>query len=193
MSDEVEVIIVPDPGVVAVPQPDIAVVTTEVSTPVVIESPSIDVVTIGDEDHIVDQVRDIQIVTVGEVGPQGSQGDPGGATGVTKTAGVSLSGHRAVVLNSSSEAIYADSSVLTHRDKVLGITTGAASAGADATILTYGELVEPSWAWTLDEPVFLGLNGLLTQTVPTSGFVQRVGFPTSATSLFIDIDDAITL
>jgi len=108
-------------------------------------------------------------------------------------AAVELGGHRVVVLDAAGEAIYADRSILSHRDKVLGVTTGAASAGADATIRTYGELTEPSWSWTLDEPVFLGLTGLLTQTVPTSGFVLRIGFPTAATSLFIDIDDAITL
>jgi hypothetical protein len=195
MSEELQVVTVPDPGVVAVPQPDIDVVTTEATQPVVVESPAIDVVTIDDEDHIVDQVRDIQIVTVGEQGPPGATGADGsdGNSNITKTAGVSLGGHRAVVLNSSGEAIYADSSILTHRDKVLGVTTGAASATADATIRTYGELVEPSWTWTLDEPVFLGLTGLLTQTVPTSGFVQRIGFPLTATSLFIDVDDAVTL
>lgn len=188
MAEDLQVVVVPDPGVVAVPQPDIGVVTTEISTPVVITSPELQVVTIGDEDHIVDQVREIQIVTVGEVGPPGTNG-----TTVVKTASVSLSGHRAVVLNSSGEAIYADASTIAHRDKVLGITTGAASARADATIKTYGELTEPSWAWTLDDPVFLGLTGLLTQTPPTSGFVQRIGFPTAATKLFIDIDDAVTL
>lgn len=135
---------------------------------------------------------DVYVLAAGAQGPAGVDGSVLAAQ-LTKTAGASLSGHRAVVLNNDGEAIYADSSTISHRDKVLGITTGAASAAAPVTIQTYGELVEPSWAWTLDEPVFLGLTGLLTQTVPVSGFVQRIGFPLTATSLFIDVDDAVTL
>lgn len=192
MSDELQVAVVDTAQPVTVPQPDIDVVVADVSTPVVIESPTHEIVTLNDEDHIVDEVRDIQIVTVGEAGPAGADGVDGGAE-ITKTATVALGGHRAVVPDAVGGVIYADSSTLTHRDKVLGITTGAVSAGASATIRTYGELTEPSWAWTLDEPVFLGLTGLLTQTPPSSGFVQRVGFPTAATKLFIDIDDAVTL
>lgn len=195
MSDELQVAVVNDPQTVAVPQPDIAVVVADVSTPVVITSPEVQVVTVEDDVHVVDEVRDIQIVTVGEVGPAGANGADGSvlAAQLTKTAGVSLGGHRAVVPDAVGGVVYADSSTLAHRDKVLGITTGAASAGADATVQTYGELTEPSWNWALDDPVFLGLTGLLTQTPPSSGFVQRVGFPTAATKLFIDIDDSITL
>lgn len=192
MSDELEIVIVPEPSTVAVPQPGIQVLIKEATSPVVIESPDIDVVVVDEDVHIVDTIHEMSVITVGEAGPAGADGvDAGGQ--IIKTAAVSIGGHRVVVPDSTGGVIYADASTLTHRDKVLGVTTGAASASASATIQTYGELTEPSWAWTLDEPVFLGLTGLLTQTPPSSGFLQRVGFPTAATKLFIDIDNAITL
>lgn len=158
---------------------------------VVVDAPT-QTVTVEEDVHVVDEVRDIQIVTVGEPGPPGPQGSPGEFI-ISKTASATLSGHRAVVPDAVGGVIYADSSTLTHRDKTLGITTSAAGIGAAASIRTYGELTEPSWNWALDTPVFVGLTGLLTQTPPTSGFVQRVGFPTATDTLFIDIDTAITL
>jgi len=136
----------------------------------------------------------IEVVTAAEQGPEGIQGPPGSGSAVTRLAGVALGGHRVVVLDSSDEAIYADHTILAHRDKVLGLTNGAVAQGDEATIVTYGEVVEPSWNWTLDDPVFLGTNGMLTQVVPTTGFLQRVGFPNGApTKLFVDIDTPITL
>ncbi len=112
---------------------------------------------------------------------------------VQKTAGVALGGHRAVVLDATAKVIYADQSNLDHANKVLGITTGAAALNALAIIKTYGELTEPTWNWTLNQPVFLGANGLLTQTVPTSGFILIVGFPIEATKLFIEIKQPIII
>jgi len=198
VSEELQVAVVETPSVVAVPQPSIEVLVEERAVPIVLESPDIDVVTLGEDVNVVDTVREISIVTVGEVGPPGPAGAGGAGTALTKTAGTALSGHRAVVLDVSGEAIYADNTVLAHRDKVLGLTSGAASAGADVTIVSYGEITEPSWTWTLDEPVFLGANGLLTQTAPAliagAVFLQRIGFPNGGPmTLFVDIDTAITL
>ena len=115
-----------------------------------------------------------------------------GVMTTSATAGVDLGGQRVVVI-SSGNAVYADNTDSTHTNKVLGITTGAATNGQSVMIQSHGEMVEPSWTWTLNQPVFLSTNGLLTQTPPTTGFSQIVGFPTSATSLFINIREPLTL
>lgn len=135
------------------------------------------------------------VVAAGQQGPQGEPGPPGqaGENFLTYPAGANIGGHRAVVLNSNEEAIYADYSNLDHAFKVLGITTGAASAGADATIQPFGEIAEPSWNWALDQPVYLGANGQLTQTPPSSGFLLVVGFPISPTKLYVEIGESIFL
>lgn len=108
-------------------------------------------------------------------------------------AGEILGGHRAVVLDSSSKAVYASKDNLDHKNKFLGITTGAAVIDATAYIKTYGELLNSGWNWTLNQPVYLSTAGNLTQTTPTSGFILIVGFPTHATKLFIDIKQPIII
>lgn len=127
----------------------------------------------------------------------GRQGPPGPSrlanTVVHFPAASALSGHRAVVLNDLGQAIYADHRTLAHAGKILGVTLNAAAAGELIAIQTYGRLSEASWTWTLDAPVFVGADGLLTQSAPNTGFVVTVGFPLSATELFIDISMPIEL
>lgn len=108
-----------------------------------------------------------------------------------RIAGVALGGQRIVVLDASGQAIYADNTTLTHANKVIGMTTGAVSLGGTAIIQTRGSITEPTWAWTLDQPIFLSTTGLLTQTQPITGFSIVVGFPISATSLFIAIGEPL--
>lgn len=138
---------------------------------------------------------EIQVVAAGAQGPQGIQGVTGPAGAVTQTlvAGDVLGGHRWVVPDATGAVIYADQTTPTHANKVLGMTLGAALLGADIQIQSSGEHIEPSWTWTLDLPVFLGSNGLMTQTPPTTGFSQIVGFPITATKLMIGLREPLTL
>lgn len=108
-------------------------------------------------------------------------------------AGENLGGHRMVVLNDSQQAIYAVNTTLTHANKVLGMTTGAAALGGMATVQTGGEITEPSWGWVLDQPIYLGINGLLTQTPPIAGFSLIIGFPITATKIFINLREPLIL
>ena len=134
-------------------------------------------------------------VYIGQRGVAGADGAPGVAGGVVVlcTAGEALGGHRGVVLNASAEAVYASNAVPAHLHKVLGLTTGAVIIGAEATVQTGGEMTEPTWAWTLDAPIFLGENGLLTQTPPVSGFLLVVAFPVTATKIFIKLREPLAL
>lgn len=128
-------------------------------------------------------------------GPQGVPGLPGLAgedTVVNKIATTALSGNRAVVADGATSAVYASNSILAHKHFLLGITTGAASAGATAQVQTAGEMVEPSWSWAVGR-VFLGVNGLLTQSPSATGFVQQVGLALSATKIRIAFGEPITL
>jgi len=88
-------------------------------------------------------------------GQQGIQGIPGPAGGTVYSypASTALSGHRMVTLDATGEASYASSDNIVHANRVLGMTTGAADAGATAYIQTFSELVEPTWNWLLDTPV----------------------------------------
>lgn len=107
------------------------------------------------------------------------------------TAGVSLSALRAVTTNSSGQAIYASTDTLGNA-QVVGITMGAASSGAQVGVKTFGPLSDASWNWTKG-PVFLGINGALTQTAPSGGaIIVQVGRALTATQLFVDVETTIT-
>lgn len=139
-----------------------------------------------------------QVITVGEQGPAGPAGPagPSGASTIAAVASVALGGHRIVLFNASEELIYADNTTSAHAHRVLGMTTGAASQGQSASVIRQGDLTEPTWNWTPDNPVFLGANGQVTQTPPTApvaAFSLVVGFPVSATRMYVSIRDPITL
>jgi len=117
----------------------------------------------------------------------------GGGSVVSYVAAGALGGHRIVTLNSSQQAIYGDKDTLPHVGRILGMTTGAADAGAAALIQTGGEITEPSWSWDVTKLIWLANNGLMTQTEPVSGFSCVLGFPIFPTKMFIDIREAIIL
>lgn len=124
-------------------------------------------------------------------GPAGQPGDPGYL--VSYSAGAILGGHRVVVLDGTSLAIHADPSTPNHAGRILGITTSAVGLGDPATIRTHGPITEPSWNWNTSLSVFLASNGQLTQTPPESGFLQVIGFPTAADTLFIQLQPPVFL
>ncbi len=132
----------------------------------------------------------------GPPGPQGESGEGGGSGEVVSkayTAGATVNGHRAVVFDDEHRVVHAEPGTLYNAGRVVGITTGSAVEDAAVTVHSYGELTEPSWSWTVHGDVFLGAGGVLTQSVPTSGAVLRLGYATAATSMFVDIDDPIYL
>jgi hypothetical protein len=153
--------------------------------PVVIEERQVSVV----------ELVDRQVIFGGEQGPSGPPGPPGptGGEALQYQAGEALGGHRMVVLNDTGKAIYADNTVLSHANKVLGMTTGAVSMGDTATIQTGGEMTEPSWSWVLDTPIWLSSSGMLTQVAPVTGFSLIVAFPITAIKVFINLHEPIFL
>jgi hypothetical protein len=126
--------------------------------------------------------------------PKGEKGEPGVNSGMVIEHFVAypMSGHRIVVLNENEEAEYASSANPFHANKIIGMTIHAAING-EIGIQTGGELTEPSWNWTLDIPIWLGVDGLLTQVQPVSGFSLIIGFPITQTKMFIGIREPIFL
>ncbi len=130
------------------------------------------------------------IVVEGLAGIRGPQGLPGSATSTNQyEAGQALSGHRAVRIQGDL-AYYCDANELSHAGKAIGITVGAVLSGDMATVQTLGKLTEPSWNWN-EGPVYVGANGLLTQSTAGHAFTQQVGVAVSATSIDINPQLAI--
>lgn len=122
----------------------------------------------------------------------------GGASSSLQATGIAaeaLSGHRVVTPKPDGTLDYASNDNIAHVQAPLWVTTGAAAAGAQAIALMLGTIVEPTWAWT-PGPVYLGANGVLTQTPPTAPgavFLASVGTATAATSLYVDRGPSIKI
>lgn len=155
-------------------------------------APTAVVVADGDVVTIVDHVT--TVVEVAAVGPQGPAGEDASFV-VSKVAASTLGGHRMVILNGDNKATYADNTTITHRNLLFGLTLGAADADDEVEIQTSGEVVELSWSWTPQQPIWLGANGLLTQTVPVAPAVFRriIAFAATATRIVLGFKEPITI
>jgi hypothetical protein len=90
-----------------------------------------------------------------------------------------------MVVATPSGAVYADPANPAHADALLGLTTGAALAGDQVTVMVAGEIVEPSWSWTPGMPLFVTASGLLSHTPPSTGWVQMVALAVTATRILL--------
>lgn len=158
-------------------------------------------------------VERIDIISVGterndilsEKGPQGIQGIPGprgevgpaGGSSLEYPAGAALGGHRAVMLDNAGKLQYATNANIAHMGRVIGVTLGAVEADAPCQVKNFDQTTEPTWNWAMNQPVYLGANGLLTQSAPTAiggaTFLMVIGFPVSSTTLFVSLREPIVL
>lgn len=163
---------------------------------------------VGSGARTLDELDDVAGATAGTTGQvltrqsdgQYRPADPQLAASVDRielaaTAGETLSGHRAVTRDIDDTLIYASNDDLVFLNAPVWITTGAALTGAPVSAVAYGPLSEPSWSWT-PGPVYLGVDGLLTQTPPSASealFLAQVAVATSDTSVFVDRCPSIVL
>jgi hypothetical protein len=108
---------------------------------------------------------------------------------ITLTAGSALSALRIIVSNNG-VAEYADN--VTNYQSIAGISITSAGIGSQIEVQTSDELLDNSWNWVLGS-IYLGANGVLTQTVPTVGSILEVGVALSPTKMMIRIQKPIIL
>lgn len=134
----------------------------------------------------------VEVVTAGLVGPQGPQGlaGPSGGATIEMIAGEDLGGRRAVV-SINGLAMYADSGIAAHQNRIIGVTNNAVTAGNSVNVVMSGQL-NGMFGLTPDVPVYLSTNGLLTQIVPATGFIQQLGTAITADSMSVNIYTGIS-
>jgi len=137
---------------------------------------------------IVKEVTDTRVLALADQGPPGP---PGENPSLYIIASTNIGGHR-VVKSTLTGCTYADSAVLSDLGKILGITSSATEQGNLTKIHTSGEIEESTWNFTTG-PVYLGSTGVLTQTLPATGFIQQVGVAISSTKIAIQIHPSIKL
>ena len=115
----------------------------------------------------------------------GIPGPPGDGVTFTALADQNIDIHR-VVRSTATGCDYADSSDLTHLGKVIGITNATTLQGSLVKIWPAGKITDLSFNFTLG-PVYLTTNGFMTQTPPTTGFIQQIGVALSQTTILVQI------
>lgn len=132
-----------------------------------------------------------QVTSIIEILTGGSSGGGTDTNILNLVAGTALGGQRWVTTDASGEAIYADNTTVSDSNKIVGITLNAVSAGTNVGIRTFGELTDSSFSFTPDEPIWLGITGLSTQTPASSGIVVLVAQALTATKIFIRVQQTI--
>lgn len=111
---------------------------------------------------------------------------------VSLIAGINISIHKVVQPVGDGTVIYADNRQIPQVGRTLGISYISALAGDVVPIVTSGEINEPTWNWNPGE-VYLGIDGGLTQTPPTSKILQVVGVAMTPTRLCVGVQLPIIL
>lgn len=114
----------------------------------------------------------------------------GGSGELALTAAEAIGGHRVVSTDAAGEAVYTDPATAASVARAVGLSVGAAAAGASLRVRTAGALTESSWAWT-PGPVYAGASGVPTQTVPATGHILQIGVAVSATKLVVRLEKPI--
>lgn len=154
---------------------------------------STELLEVDDTEIIIVSETEIELIEVAAQGPPGNDGAPGSAA-ETYQAGAAVSGHMGVAINSDGEVEYASCDSGLSSLSFIGVTTSAASSGADVPVRSSGEIEHGGWTWTPGLPVFLGLNGALTQTLPPGAlFCLVVGYAHAATRLLVNPQPPISL
>lgn len=110
------------------------------------------------------------------------------------TAGENLSGHRIFRVGSDSKAYYADSANIAHAAGTFGMTLDAALSGAAVRVAYDGmEITEGSWSWTPGILLYLNGSGIVSATPPSSGFSKSIGKALTATTVRLQLGEAIVL
>lgn len=127
----------------------------------------------------------------GPTGPPGPEG-PAGGTSETYPAGQNLSAGRVVIIDGG-EAFYFQPSDPTHAGRAFGVTITSALTGEDVDIQTAGVVTDVAFVFSGDLPVWVGADGELSTTVPTSGLLQQAGSAVAANSLRLNLTSTIKI
>jgi len=96
-------------------------------------------------------------------------------------ATANVSGHR--LISNRGDYFDKDSDTI---DRLLGLSVNAALIGESITVKYLGLITEPSWNWDISKAIYAGINGILTQDIPTGGISLQVAIPVDSTSLIYE-------
>jgi hypothetical protein len=102
-----------------------------------------------------------------------------------------IGGNRIVVLNNNGKVEYADNENSLHINKIIGVTKIAVGPNQPIKVQNVGVFEDSLWNWTIGDVIYASTNGLMTQIVPSLGFIQEIGIAISTNKVLIDIKNSI--
>jgi len=107
-------------------------------------------------------------------------------------ASETISALRLVYQTSPSEAGLADYQNASKKDAV-GIALTSATVGNEVVVLYFGRVVDAFFNFPLNDSLFLGNNGIVTNVPPVSDYSVRIGKSLGAGAILIKIERPIIL
>lgn len=109
-----------------------------------------------------------------------------------KESSEAISGLKCVYLDSETTCAIADD--VSGKEEVFGIAIDTAvSAGIDIEIINYGQLDDPFFNFPVNNKLYLGSGGSITDTVPSGIFRTVIGKSLGIGSIFVNIEEPIQL
>lgn len=136
-----------------------------------------------------------QVVSGGAQGPKGERGPvgPSGSSAFERTSASSISALRVVWEDADGNVATLDYRDGDHIYLLSGLTiTATSGAGQSITVQRTGPLNAEGLGLT-PGPVWLGVDGTLTQTPPDDGYDVLVGYATAEQRIFLVFDSSIDL
>ena len=110
----------------------------------------------------------------------------------TCVASEDISALKLVTAASTTTVAIADKELLSDA-QAIGVTTSAATTGNELDVVTFGQISDASFTFALNECLFLGNNGAITNIAPTTGHNVPIGKGLGPGAIFIDIDNITIL
>ena len=76
---------------------------------------------------------------------------------------------------------------------IIGVSITAATDGNKVKYKIIGNYTDSSFAFPLNDPLYLGVNGSITNVPPTTGFRTQIGYSKGLGEIFISIQEPIIL
>lgn len=174
---------------VAASTPSATIVTVQEHGGVTLHTDAPSPTTITTTPTVVDITVDVaaETVVIGTAAEQGPRGPAGGSTSYPAGSLTPLSGHKVVKLTADGTLVYADCRSAFDALTMIGVITNAVNPGDTVIPVSEGIVTHLGWAWTPNQPIFLGIDGDLTQVLPgTAVFVKRLGLALSSTSIALN-------
>jgi len=109
-----------------------------------------------------------------------------------RICGETISALKLITAQDNTNVLLSDNDLYVNA-KVLGISLTAGNIGDEIDVLLFGKHEDAAFNFTLNEPLFLSANGVITETPPSTNFSTTIGHSLGAGAIFINIKEPIQL